>query len=71
MGIPMWLICVILGVVIGFIVVNVMKGQLKSVRRQSGASNYIAPESFSLTVSQDIFLYARTTRTPKNTEHKK
>lgn len=71
MDIPFWLVSIIIGVVIGFIVVSVMKSQLKSVRSNSGASDYIVPGSFNLTVSQDIFLYQRTTRTPKNTNNKK
>lgn len=70
MGIPLWLISLIVGVVIGFITVSVMKGQLKSVRQQSGAAEYITPDSFDVTVSRDIFLYQRTTRTPRNTDKK-
>lgn len=67
----MWLICVIIGVAIGFVVVSIMKGQLKSVRPNSGAAEYIAADSFSLNLSQDIFLYANTTRVPRNTNNKK
>lgn len=70
MEVSLWLISVVVGVVIAFVVVGVMKGQLKSVRRQSGASNYVAHESFDLTISQDVFLYARTTRTPRNVNKK-
>ena len=70
MDIPFWLISIIIGVIIGFIVVSVMKSQLKSVRANSGASEYMVPGSFNLTISQDISLYERTTRTPKNTSKK-
>lgn len=71
MDISFWLVSLIIGVVIGFIVVSVMKGQLKSVRKQSGAAEYISPESFDLTISQDVYLYERTIRTPRNTNNKK
>ncbi len=66
MGVPLWLISILVGLFIAFIVVGVMKSQLKSVHRQSGASNYVAHESFDLTVSQDVFLYARTSRVARN-----
>lgn len=45
------------GFVIALIVVSTMKGQLKSVRRASGASSYEVPGSLNVTRVQDIYLY--------------
>lgn len=65
MGIPLWLISLIIGALVALIVVSVMKGQLKTVHRQYGAGSYIRPGSLQLRVSTDMFLYQHTTRTPK------
>lgn len=48
--------------VIALIVALVLKGQMKSVRRQSGASSYVRDGSFQLTRVQDIYLYTTTHR---------
>lgn len=58
-------ICILIGLVIGFIVVSAMKSQLKSVRRESAAANYLTADSLNLTISTDRFLYENTTRTPR------
>lgn len=58
-------VCILIGLVIGFIVVSAMKSQLKSVRRESAAANYLAADSLNLTISTDRFLYENTTRTPR------
>ncbi len=62
------IISAVVGLVIAFIVVSIMKGQLKSVRKQSGAGNYIKDGSFRLTRSNDFFLYRTVSKTekPKN-----
>ena len=70
MGIPLWLISIIVGALAALLVVTVMKNQLKSVRRQPNAATYIRSDSLHLTLSQDIFLYERTTRTPKSKNKK-
>ncbi len=59
------IISVVVGAVIALIVVNVMKGQLKSVRKESGAGNYIKAGSFNLTRSNDFFLYRTVTKNEK------
>lgn len=64
-------ICIAVGVLIGFITVSAMKSQLKSVRMQGAASNYLTQGSLNLTVSTDHFLYENTTRTPKANSNKK
>lgn len=58
-------ICMGVGMLIGLLTVGVMAAQMKSVRQQSGASDYVRPGSMRLSVSRDIFLYSHVSRTPK------
>lgn len=63
---PLWIgAAVIIGIIIAFIVVFIMKSQLKTVRFQPAASNYLKEGSLNITQSRDIFLYSTVTRTPK------
>lgn len=48
--------------VIALIVALVLKSQMKTVRRQSGAASYVKEGSFQLTRMQDIYLYTTTRR---------
>lgn len=57
--------CLIIGFVVGLIVALVLKGQLKSVRQQSRAHDYVKEGSMNLTIQRDIFLYRNGTRTKK------
>lgn len=61
-------ICMAVGMVVGLITVGIMASQMKSVRAQNTASDYVRPGSMDLTHSRDIFLYSHVTRTakPKN-----
>ena len=59
------LIALIVGLAVGLIVVFIMKGQLKSVRRQNQADVYVKPGSMQLSVHRDIFLYRHVTRRKK------
>ncbi len=59
------MVCILIGAVVGLIVVLVMKGQLKTVRSQSGADHYVRNGSLELRQSTDMFLYQNTTRTAK------
>lgn len=70
MGIPLWLISLAVGVLAALLVVTVMKNQLKTVRRQPNAASYVRSDGLMLTVSQDVFLYERTTRTAKSKNKK-
>lgn len=65
------IVCILIGLVIGFITVMLMKSQLKSVYQRSGAEDYVAPDSLDLHVSTDRYLYENTTRTPKPKSDKK
>lgn len=62
----MWLV---IGFVVAFITVTVMKGKLKSVRAQDQAREYVRSGSFKLEHSRDLFLYSTVSRVarPKNT----
>jgi uncharacterized protein len=59
------LISVAVGFVFALIVLGIMKSKHKTVRRQPAAQNYVKQDSFNLTVSNDIYLYRRVSRTPK------
>lgn len=63
------LISLVVGLVVGFISVSTMKGQLKSVRPNNSASAYIVKDSMKLARQNDLFLYRNMTRTarPKDT----
>ena len=58
-------ISLVIGIIAGLIVAFVMKGQLKSVRKQNSARTYVKPGSMQLTYSRDIFLYRNVVRTKK------
>ena len=58
-------ISLIIGVVVGLIVVFVMKGQLKTVRKQHQANVYVKTGSMQVNISNDIFLYRTVSRTER------
>ena len=53
------------GLVVALIATLIMKGQLKSVRYQSAAANYLIPGSMKVTDSRDMFLYRNVHREKK------
>lgn len=53
------------GLLIGLVTVGIMAFQMKTVRSQSTASDYVCSGSFQLVNSRDIFLYSHVHRTPK------
>lgn len=57
-----------IGLIFSLIVTAVMKGRLKSVRRQPGASSYVKSGSMNITESRELFLYSNLRRRekPKN-----
>ena len=59
------LISLIIGLVVAGIYVSILKGQLKSVKMNSGASNYMVKDSLKLSVNSDVYLYKETSSTPK------
>ena len=58
-------VCLIIGIVIGVIVTFVLKGQLKTVRKQNQANVYVKSGSMHVTVRNDFFLYRNISRTKK------
>lgn len=60
--------CLVIGLVVAWIVVAILKNQLKSVRFQSAAKDYLRQGSLQLRVCNDLFLYrtVRKTAKPKN-----
>ena len=59
------IIVTVIGLIAGLITAFVMKGKLKSVRKQDSARTYVKPGSMQLTYSRDIFLYRNVERTKK------
>lgn len=56
---------IIIGLVLAFIPVGVLKRQLKSVSASRAASSYVRPDSFRLLRSDDRFLYRRVSKSPR------
>ena len=63
---PIWiLISLGIGLVLAFLCTMGMRAQLKSVRTQDSAVDYVRQGSMALTRSNDIFLYHTVTKTAK------
>ena len=62
------LIAIGIGFAIAMIIMLILKSQLKSVKPEHGAANYVRPGSMNVTASRDSFLYRTVNRTakPKN-----
>ena len=66
----MLIIALLIGALLSYLIpMSSMKGELKSVRSQAAASDYVRAGSMNLTQNRDVFLFANVTRTekPKNT----
>ena len=59
------LICLIIGIVAGVVVAFVLKGQLKTVRKQNQANVYVKSGSMQVTVHNDFFLYREVSKSKK------
>ncbi len=54
------------GALLSFLIpMTVLRGQLKSVRKQAAASSYVRQGSMTLTQRRDLFLYRNVTRIPR------
>lgn len=58
-------IALVIGLVVALIATGVMKGKLKTVRKQAKADDYVMPGSMQLTNSRDLFLYTHLDRREK------
>ena len=62
---PTVLVSVGIGILLAFLIpMSMLKGELKSVRRENAAANYVRENSMNLTTKRDIFLYRNVVRTP-------
>ena len=66
-----FIVCLVIGVVVGLVTVLIMKSQLNSVHNSESAHNYVAAGSLVLSRSTERFLYENVTRTPKPKNDKK
>ena len=60
------LIALVIGIAAGLIVAFILKGQLKTVRKQDQANVYVKQGSMNITARSDIFLYRDVTRSRKS-----
>ena len=60
------LISLAVGIAVGLIVAFILKGQLKTVRKQDQANVYVKQSSMNLTHQSDIYLYRTVSRTKKS-----
>ena len=59
-------LCVLIGGLLSFLIpMNILKGQLKTVRSQPAAASYLKKNSMELTKSRDTFLYRNVSRVAK------
>lgn len=58
-------VCMGVGFLIGVITVWIMAAQMKTVRMQSSAADYVRPGSMVVTDRRDIYLYSQVHRTPR------
>lgn len=59
------IIALVIGLVVALIATGIMKGQLKSVRQQAKADDYVLPGSIRITRARDLFLYSHIDRREK------
>lgn len=58
-------VCLVIGVIAGWIAVSKMKAKLITVKQRTEASDYTRQGSMNVTQSRDIFLYRTVSRTEK------
>lgn len=57
------LISVAAGFLVAFVALKIIAAPLKSVRKQTGAGDYVVPGTMAVTNANDVFLYSNVTRT--------
>lgn len=65
------LVAFVIGLVVAFVVTNIMKKQMKTVQLKSEANNYVKSNSMIVTENRDLFLYNQVSRRarPKETDN--
>lgn len=62
-------VSILIGAVVAFIVLAIMRSKMNTARKQSGATAYLENGSFQLTQNDNIFLYSNVTKIPINTDN--
>ncbi len=65
------ILCIVVGMAMGFIIILAIASKNKSVRMQKNATIYTRPGSFVITGSYDNFLYKNLVKTPKPKQENK
>ena len=65
------ILCIVIGMAMGFIIILAIASKNKSVRMQANATVYTRPGSFVVTGSYDNFLYKNLDKTPKPKQENK
>lgn len=65
------ILCIVVGMAMGFIIILAIASKNKSVRMQKNATVYTRPGSFVVTGSYDNFLYKNLVKTPKPKQESK
>ena len=65
------ILCIVVGMAMGFIIILAIASKNKSVRMQKNATIYTRPGSFIITGSYDNFLYKNLVKTPKPKQENK
>lgn len=65
------ILCIVVGMAMGFIIILAIASKNKSVRKQTNATVYTRPGSFVVTGSYDNFLYKNLDKTPKPKQENK
>ncbi|MBO4697120.1 MAG: hypothetical protein J5643_07580 [Lachnospiraceae bacterium] len=60
-----FLIAAVIGLIVAFIAVGIMKSGMKNIRKSSNAKDYVLKDSFRLLASEDRFLKEEEKRTRK------
>lgn len=58
-------IALVIGAAIAVIALLIMRSKMNTAKQQSGAASYMVNSSYDLYRCQDIFLYSKTSKTPK------
>ncbi len=62
------LISLVVGIILAFVTVSVMKGQLISVKSRNEANDYVRRDSLNLRNARDIYLYRTVSRVRRDTD---
>lgn len=64
-NVPMFLIALAVGLVVGLITILIMRSQMNTAKPQRSAMGYVKNGSFNLHTHFDFYLYSRVTKTPR------